>query len=121
MYGLIDVGRFVTDKFLTRFGVSGSGSVGRQGAAGDISFTLLTGALYYFTPDKTSSLYLGGDSALPISQSGTGDMMVNGRLGVQSAIRHNASFFVEGGYGATLTSLSSSGSLMSNLGVRILF
>jgi hypothetical protein len=124
--GSIDIGRFVTNKLVTRFGVFGSGSFGgqRSGGSSPVSFMLLGGVLYYFTPDKVSSLYLGGDSSVAVSSVGSGDPNVNGRLGVQTAIRHNASFFVEGGYGGALTSSeggSRGGSLMTNVGIRVLF
>jgi hypothetical protein len=123
--GSIDIGRFVTGKLVTRFGVFGSGSFGGQQRSGSpVSFMLLGGALYYFTPDKVSSLYIGGDTSVAVSSAGTNDPMVNGRLGVQTAIKHNASFFIEGGYGGALTSSqggSRGGSLMTNVGIRVLF
>lgn len=126
--GSIDIGRFVTGKLVTRFGVFGSGSFGgdQRGNSGPatISFSLLGGALYYLTPDKVSSLYIGGDSSVSVSSGGTSSPFVNGRLGVQTAIRHNASFFVEGGYGGQLTARdggSRGGSLMTNVGIRVLF
>lgn len=137
LFGGIDVGRFVTDKFLTRFGLSGFGQVGGQSfdfgdgsssSGSNVSFNFLGGALFYLTPQKPQSFYIGGDISVPVSSSGTGNPNVNGRLGIQAAIRSNASLFVEGGYGATLSSNKgaagsggSSGSLQTNLGVRVLF
>ena len=122
MSGVIDVGRFVTDKFLMRFGMMGSGTFG-GGTSGSTNFMALGGALFYVTPDKPSSLYLGGDVSVPMQAQAGGAFngFANGRLGVQTAISNNASFFVEGGYGGNLRSFAQQGSLMSNIGIRVLF
>jgi hypothetical protein len=137
LFGTVDVGRFLSEKFLVRFGISGFGTVGGpEQPAGDpflqqfgieipeqptVTFTMLGGGLFYFTPQKISSFYVGGDVAVPMSDVGTGDPLVNGRLGVQTAIRNNASLFVEGGYGTVVGAESSSGSLSTNIGLRVLF
>jgi hypothetical protein len=125
MFGGIDVGRFVSDKLVTRFGISGSGQVGGQDAGSSVSFNMLGGALIYMTPQKPQSLYIGGDVSIPLSSNGAGDPYVNGRLGVQAAIRSNAAIFVEGGYGTQISRTEGgggmTGSLQSNIGVRVLF
>jgi hypothetical protein len=129
LFGGFDVGRFATDKFLVRFGFNafgqlGGGSETEFGSFGgsSVSFGLLGGGLYYLTPQKAQSLYLGGDMSVPLSSSGAGSPYANGRLGVQAAIRSNAAIFLEAGYGALLSSAAgSTGSLQSNLGVRVLF
>jgi hypothetical protein len=123
MSGVIDAGRFVTEKFLMRFGMMGSGTIGGE-QTGSTNFMGLAGALFYITPEKPSSFYLGGDITVPlqVQQEGAGfSGFANGRLGVQSAISNNASFFVEGGYGGALRSFAQQGSLMSNIGIRVLF
>lgn len=121
LFGGLDVGRFVSDKFLTRFGISGSGNVG--GGSSSVSFSLLGGGLFYFTPEKPQSLYIGGDMTVPLSSQGTGDPYVNGRLGIQAALRANAALFFEGGYGTLLSRDGGgmNGSLQTNVGIRILF
>ena len=132
LFGGIDVGRFISNKLLFRFGVSGFGTLGGQtvdsiygvdlgGGGSSVSFNILGGGLYYLTPQKPQSLYIGGDMSVPLSKAGAGDPYVNSRIGVQSAIRSNASIFFEGGYGMVVSNLGSNGSLQSNLGVRILF
>jgi hypothetical protein len=137
LFGGVDIGRFVTNKFLLRFGVSGFGEVGgsaqpsygAQSSGGStVTFTFLTGGLFYVTPQKAQSLYLGGDMSIPMSKNGSSNPYVNGRVGVQAAIRANASFFVEAGYGAQISSgnnnglsSGSNGSFQTNLGVRVLF
>jgi len=129
LFGGFDVGRFTTDKFLVRLGLNGFGQLGggQETAFGSVggssvSFDLLGGGLYYLTPQKAQSLYIGGDLSVPLSSNGTGSPYANGRLGVQAAIRSNAAIFLEAGYGALLSSAAgSTGSLQSNLGVRVLF
>jgi hypothetical protein len=133
LFGGVDVGRFVSNKFLVRFGLSGFGTVGggggesgyyggAVGGGSSVSFNVLGGGLFYLTPQKPQSLYVGGDMSVPMSKAGAGDPYMNSRVGLQAAIRSNASIFFEGGYGTVLSrGGSGSGSLQSNLGVRVLF
>jgi hypothetical protein len=135
IFGGVDIGRFVSDSFLLRFGINGSGNLGGQKAdtstltrlgisvpaTPTVNFNLIGGALYYMTPQKPQSFYLGGDMSVPMSDVGISDPYANARVGVQAAIRANASFFVEAGYGFLVSSIGSNGSLMSNIGVRVLF
>lgn len=119
LFGIAEVGRFVTERIVVRSSFSGFGQVG--GGRNSTSFLLGGGGLVYFTPQKPSSVYVGGDMLVPVSSQGTSNALVFGRFGVQSAFRQNAMFFVEGGYGGIARSLGSAGQLSSNVGFRFLF
>ncbi len=118
IFGAIDVGRFLTDRFVLAFGISGSGNVGEGSTP---SFFSNGGAAFYFSPQKSSSLYIGGDVLSRLTQvEGTMPEVV-GKVGVQTALKENASIFIEGAYGGAVNALSTNGSLRTRLGLRVLF
>lgn len=105
----VDVGRFVSDAFVLRGGVRGTGSVG-----GDDSENLPTGSgaaalhgfaglLYYLTPRSLISLYTGAEYWAQVTQRDSRDAgSIVGTFGVQGALSSRASIFVETGYGVGL-------------------
>jgi hypothetical protein len=127
----IDVGRFITRKFVISGGVVGTGSFG-----GDDSDELTTGSgapalhvfgglLYYFTPQSMISLYSGGEYWAQLTQRADEDAgSVVGKLGVQGVLSSRASLFIEGGYGMGLTR-SEDGDVLSRfvgrIGIRLKF
>ncbi len=120
IFGAVDFGRFVTNRFVLSFGLSGSGTVKRGSTP---LFYTNGSAAFYFTPQKASSAYFGGEVSTPLSQTEGVDIKpeVLGKLGVQTAIKENASLFVEGAYGGPVDTLGSSGSLRTRVGLRVLF
>jgi hypothetical protein len=127
----IDVGRFVTTRFVVRGGIRGTGSVG-----GDDSEDLPTGQgvpalhgfgglLYHFTPQSIVSLYTGADYWGQLTQrNGPDTGAIVGVLGVQGALSSRVSLFVEGGYGTGLTKNDDDVRLtraVGQIGVRLKF
>ena len=106
----VDVGRFLSDKWVVRVGLSGSGSFGGDEArvsgsgAGVPSLYGFGGLSYYFTPDALMSAYAGADYSTQITNRADGDRgSVVGKLGLQMAVMARLGFFVEAGYGMGLT------------------
>jgi hypothetical protein len=120
MFGAIDFGRFVTDRFVLAFGISGSGNVGEGSTP---MFYGNGGAAFYFSPQKSSSLYVGGDVSSMLTQLEGVEMKpeVVGKIGLQTALKENASIFIEGAYGGAVDALATNGSLRTRLGLRVLF
>jgi hypothetical protein len=120
IFGAVGFGRFVTERFVLNVGISGSGDV--QEGSSPMFFTSV-GGLFYFSPQRVSSAYIGGDVSTMISTIEGVDSApeVLGKLGVQTAIKENAAIFFEGAYGGAIKSFGSSGSLRTQLGLRVLF
>jgi hypothetical protein len=127
----IDVGRFISDKFLVRGGLAGSGSFGgddddeRPTGAGAPSLHAFGGLLYYFTPQSMVSLYSGAEYSAQLTQRAEEDAgSIVGRVGLQGAVSSRASVFIEGGYGVGLTK-GDEGELVSRFigqfGIRLKF
>jgi hypothetical protein len=105
----IDAGRFLTNAFVVRAGLRGSGSVGGDDAedlatgSGAPALHAIGGFLYYLTPQSLVSLYVGGEYWAQLTQRRSPDAgSVIGVFGVQGAVSSRASLFVEAGYGIGL-------------------
>jgi hypothetical protein len=105
----IDVSRFLTRRFVVKFGALGSGSFGGDASedlpvgSGVPAMHAMGGLSYFFTPDAMISVYLGSEYWAPLTQRAdrdTGSLL--GTAGVQAAVSSRASVFVQGGYGARL-------------------
>jgi hypothetical protein len=127
----IDVGRFVTRRFVVRGGLAGSGSFGgedpeeRPSGVGVPSLHGFGGLLFYFSPQSMVSLYSGVEYWAQLTQRAEEDAgSIVGRLGLQGAVSSRASLFVEGGYGVGITK-GDEGELVSRfggqLGIRLKF
>jgi hypothetical protein len=105
----VDVGRFLSDAFVLRGGLRGTGSVG-----GDDSENLPTGSgaaalhgfaglHYYLTPRSLISMYTGAEYWAQLTQRDSLEAgSIVGTFGVQGALSSRASIFVETGYGVGL-------------------
>ena len=105
----VDVGRFLTSRFVVRGGLRGSGSAGGDDAEdlptgqGAPALHAFAGLLHYFTPHAIASLYTGADYWAQLTQrSGQDAGSVIAVLGVQGALSSRVSVFLEGGYGTAL-------------------
>jgi hypothetical protein len=127
----IDAGRFITNRFVARLGLVGSGSFG-----GDDSADLASGAgapalhasgglMFYFTPQSILSFYTGAEYWTQITRRADVDSgTVFGKVGLQAALSSRASFFTEGGYGVRLTKDDKGGimtRITGQIGLRIKF
>jgi opacity protein-like surface antigen len=125
----VDVCRFVTRRLAVRVGVVGSGSFGGDESdellpgSGAPSFQASGGLLFYFTPQKIASVYLGGEYWAQITrraEGDTGSLLAVG--GLQAAISSRASVFIQGGVGARMARGDDDELLtriVAQLGVRI--
>jgi hypothetical protein len=105
----VDVGRFLSNAFVVRGGLRGTGSAG-----GDEEENLLTGSgapalhvfgglLYYLSPRSLVSMYAGAEYWAQLTQRESPDAgSVVGTIGVEGALSSRASLFLEGGYGMGL-------------------
>lgn len=120
IFGAVDMGRFLTERFVLSFGISGSGTVE---AGSTPMFYSNAGGVVYFTPRKVSSAYIGGDISTLLIRIEGADIKpeVLGKFGVQTAIKENASIFIEAAYGGAINALSTNGSLRTRVGLRVLF
>jgi len=105
----IDVGRFVTNDFVIRGGLRGSGSVGGDEAEdlpngpGAPATHAFAGVLYYFTPQSILSAYVGADYWGQLTRRNGRDAgSIVGLAGLQGLLSSRVGVFVEGGYGAAL-------------------
>jgi opacity protein-like surface antigen len=105
----IDGGRFLTNSFVVRGGLRGTGSVGGDDAedlatgSGAPALHAFGGFLYYLTPQSLVSMYTGGEYWAQLTQRRSPDAgSVVGVFGVQGALSSRASLFVEAGYGLGL-------------------
>jgi opacity protein-like surface antigen len=126
----IDVCRFITRRFAVRGGVVGSGTFGGDSddealpvGSGAPSMQAAGGVLFYFTPQKLASLYLGGEYWAQITQRVAGDTgSLVGVAGVHATLSSRASLFVQGGVGGRIAR-GDEGELLTRivaqLGVRI--
>lgn len=105
----VDVNHFLTNKWVVRGGLAGSGSYGGDDSdelstgPGAAAVHALGGASFYFTPRSIWSMYAGVGVAVQITQrSGSGMSSLIGSLGLQGAVSSRASLFIEGGFGRGL-------------------
>jgi hypothetical protein len=105
----VDAGRFLTNAFVVRGGLRGSGSVGGDDAenliagSGAPALHAFGGLLYYLTPRSLVSLYAGAEYWAQLTQRRSPDAgSIVGTFGVQGALSSRASLFIEGGYGMGL-------------------
>jgi hypothetical protein len=118
-FGAWDIGYFTTEHFVMKFGNQFTGQI----TSGQVKPTVSgnVGGTYYFTPDQVASLYASGIYSFQMTNRSQGDRgSAVGSLGLQAAVRSNASIFFEGGYGRSLNE-GGSGVLQSSVGLRILF
>ena len=127
----IDVCRFVTRRFALRAGVVGSGRFGGDddaeaelaAGAGAPSIQAAGGVLFYFTPQRIASFYLGGEYWAQLTQRVAGDTgSLVGVAGLHAAFSSRASVFMQGGVGGRIAR-GDEGELLTRivvqLGVRI--
>lgn len=106
----VDASRFITNKFVVRLGLAGSGRVGGdddgEAGRGAPALHAAGGLFFYFTPQSLVSFYTGADYSAQVTRrdpdlADAGTIAAKG--GMQAAISSRASFFVEGGYGIGLS------------------
>jgi len=105
----VDVCRFLTKRIAVRAGGVGSGSFGGEEqddpltGSGAPAFHASGGVLYYFTPLKMASVYLGGEYWAQLTQRESGDTgSLVGVAGLHAVVSSRASFFVQGGFGGRI-------------------
>jgi opacity protein-like surface antigen len=107
----IDVCRFVTRRFAVRAGVVGSGRFGGDedaeanlpAGSGAPSIQAAGGVLFYFTPQKLASFYLGGEYWAQLTRRVAGDTgSLVGVAGLHAAFSSRASVFIQGGVGGRI-------------------
>jgi opacity protein-like surface antigen len=127
----IDVCRFVTKRFAVRAGVVGTGSFGGDenvesslpSGSGAASVQAAGGVLFYFTPQRIASFYLGGEYWAQLTRRVAGDTgSLVGVAGLHAAFSSRASVFMQGGVGGRIAR-GDDGELLTRivvqLGVRI--
>lgn len=131
-YGNVEVGRFLTDRFVLRGGLSGIGTFGGDDDSGeDFGFTQfsgLVGLLLYFSPSSVGSAYVGADYSFTLTNRVDGDNgTIYGRVGVQGAVTPRAAIFGEFGYGRQMYSAPEFGEapdvsyIVTQFGLRLVF
>ena len=107
----IDVCRFVTRRLAVRAGVVGSGRFGGDddveaefpAGSGAPSIQAAGGVLFYFTPQKIASFYLGGEYWAQLTRRVAGDSgSLVGVAGLHAAFSSRASVFMQGGVGGRI-------------------
>lgn len=105
----VDVGRFLSDAFVLRGGLRGTGSAGGDNSedlptgSGAAALHGFAGLLYYLTPRSLISMYTGAEYWAQLTQRDSADSgSIVGTFGVQGALSSRASMFVETGYGVGL-------------------
>ena len=102
----IDVCRFVTRRLAVRAGVVGAGRFGGDddveaefpAGSGAPSIQAAGGMLFYFTPQKIASFYLGGEYWAQLTRRVAGDTgSLIGVAGLHAAFSSRASVFMQGG------------------------
>lgn len=118
-FGAWDIGYFTSEHFVFKFGNQFSGAFNSGSAKPSVSGNI--GGIYYFTPQNTASLYASGAYSFRMTNRSPGDRGdAIGSLGLQAAVRNNASVFFEGGFGRSLNTGGQS-VILSSVGLRILF
>ena len=127
----VDVNRFLTDRWVVRGGIAGSGSYGGDDSdelrtgPGAPAVHALGGVFFYFTPRSIWSAYTGIGLTVQMTQrSGSGMSSVVGSLGLQGAVSSRASLFIEGGFGRGLNKDDEDNRLSrfgGNIGIRLKF
>lgn len=125
----VDISRFLTNRFVARGGLSGSGSYGGEDAderptgIGAPALHAHAGLLYYLTPQSMWSLYSGAEFWTQLNQRASNDRgSLLGVLGLQGAISSRVGLFLEGGYGLGLTgSAEQTNRLVGRVGLRLRF
>lgn len=85
------------------------------------SLNLTGGSLYYFSPDRKTSPYVGGKYQIAVTNRLDGDAgNVLGTAGIQTVVSGRTSLFGELGYGGGVKELGS-GVVQLAVGVRVLF
>lgn len=106
-----DVCRFVTRRFAVRAGIVGSGRFGGDedaeadlpAGSGAPSMQAAGGVLFYFTPQKIASFYLGGEYWAQLTRRVAGDTgSLVGVAGLHAAFSSRASVFIQGGVGGRI-------------------
>lgn len=107
----VDVCRFVTRRIAVRGGLVGSGRFGGSDDAEDAlpagsgapAMQAAGGVLFYFTPQKLASFYLGGEYWAQITQRVAGDTgSLVGVAGIHATVSSRASLFIQGGFGSRI-------------------
>jgi hypothetical protein len=105
----VDVCRFLTKRIAVRAGAVGSGRFGGEeeddapAGSGAPAIHASGGVLYYFTPLRMASFYLGGEYWAQLSQRTSGDTgSLVGVAGLHAVVSSRASFFVQGGFGSRI-------------------
>jgi hypothetical protein len=105
----VGVGRFLSEGFLINGRLSGSGQFGGPELPPEYDFASTSlygqfGAKWYFSPQSTTSGYVGGlySAALTNRQDGDNGSIL-GSFGAQTAVSPQASFFYEVLYGVSLS------------------
>jgi hypothetical protein len=125
----VDVCRFLTRRLAVRVGVVGTGSFGGENeedlpaGSGAPSIQASSGVLFYFTPQKMASLYLGGEYWAQLTRRTAGDTgSVLGVAGLHAAMSSRASVYIQGGIGGRIAR-GDEGELLTRivaqLGVRL--
>ena len=127
----VDVCRFLTRRFAVRGGLVGSGRFGGGDSEDDAwpvgsgapAMQVAGGLLFYFTPQKLASFYLGGEYWAQLTQRVAGDTgSLVGVAGIHATLSSRASLFVQGGVGGRVAR-GDEGELLTRivaqLGVRI--
>jgi hypothetical protein len=110
----VEVGRFITERWVVRGGLIGSGRFGGDATdesgtgPGVASLYGFGGLSYYFTPQSLLSAYVGSDYSAQLTNREAGDRgTLLGKLGLQAVLSERLSAFLEGGYGISLTAPAS--------------
>jgi hypothetical protein len=127
----IDAGRFMSDAFVLRGGVRGSGSAGGDDAetlptgSGAAALHGFAGLLYYLKPRSLISMYAGAEYWAQLTQRDSPDAgSIVGTFGVQGALSSRASLFVESGFGVGMRRNSDDvrvTRILGQIGVRLKF
>jgi len=118
-FGAWDIGYFTSEHLVLRVGNQFQGAF--NSGANQPSLSTNVGSTYYFSPHTPTSFYTSGIYSFRLTNRSEGDRGdLVGSIGVQAAVRSNASVFFEGGYGRSLSS-GGSGVLLSSVGLRVLF
>jgi hypothetical protein len=105
----VDVCRFLTRRIAVRVGAVGTGSFGGEedddlpAGSGAPSVQASSGVLFYFTPQKMASFYVGGEYWAQLTRRVAGDTgSLLGVAGIHAAVSSRASVFIQGGVGGRI-------------------
>jgi len=105
----VDATRFITSRIAALGALAGSGSIGDDTSesatgSGPLALHASAGAAFFFTPQSIASLYAGASYWNQLTRRADSDAgSLLGLVGLQGAMSSRAAFYVEGGYGASLT------------------